>query len=256
MIRMILAALAVIATADLVLAQTSPVSRPADPRVRQFTYNADTVYELDTHTHYITTINFERGEQVESIVIGDSTSWEVVRLQRGDVITVKALIEGAYSNMTVYTDRRTYTFDLNAQRGWPNENSVNYRVQFAYPTSVVEFPGSIQTRPLADRRADYRIAGTAPFAPLEIYDDGTQTVFTIPSSARMPAVFRTDASGRESLVNTRVAGDRIIVDGVSDRWTLRVGTTAICVAHTSVFDTVPDRRMAAVSPSRRRDNND
>ena len=230
---------AVTVTAGAAGAQTMPTPLPADPRIRQYVYDANTVYQLDVYTPYISTIQFGAGEVVESIQIGDSASWQVVRLNRGDVLSVKPLIEGAFTNMTVYTDQRVYTFDLRAHRGRVGTQQVSYRVGFVYPAeTVTEFGGvPIGARAAGRRhRTDYHVAGEAAFSPTAVYDDGRQTVFTIPPNAPRPAIFRVNALGQESVVNVRDAGDDIIVDGVSDRWTMRIGDEEICIARGSVID--------------------
>ena len=229
------------------LAETRPVPLPADPRIRTYLYNPNTVYQLDTHTHYISTIEFEPGEIVESIQIGDSVSWEVVRLNRGDVLSVKALIEGAFTNMTVYTDQRRYTFDLNARRGRANEWDLNYRVQFVYPQTVIDFVSREEIeRDRRPRREGYHTAGVAPFAPVAVWDNGIQTTFTLPDDVPTPAIFRVDPTGRETIVNVRQSGQDLIVDSISDRWTLRAGDVELCVAHGAVIDTVPTEPGAYV----------
>lgn len=242
-----------IVTIDAAAAQTMPTPLPSDPRIRQYVYDVNTVYQLDVYTPYISTIQFGEGEIVESIQIGDSASWQIVRLNRGDVLSVKPLIEGAYSNMTVYTNRRVYTFDLRAHRGSVGSPSTTYRVTFVYPTETVTQFSDLSTRPRAYRRTDYHVAGEARFSPTSVYDDGQQTVFTLPANAPRPAIFRVDAQGREAIVNVRHAGDDIIVDAVSDRWTLRIGDTELCVASGDVIDTVPDARPQTIT---RRDFND
>lgn len=239
MVKMLTAAVAaVIITTGVATAQTMPTPLPTDPRIRQYVYDQNAVYQLDVYTPFISTIQFGQGEVVESIQIGDSASWQVVRLNRGDVLSVKPLIEGAFTNMTVFTNTRVYTFDLRAHRGNVGNRDVSYRVGFTYPQeTVTEFSGvGIQSRPTDPRnRTDYLVAGEAPFSPTTVYDDGRQTVFTVPPLAPRPAIFRVGSDGRESVVNVRHDGNNIIVDGVSDRWTMRIGDEEICVARRGVI---------------------
>ena len=229
-------------------AEVLPTPLPMDPRIRQYVYNPNQVYQLSTHTRYITSIQFAPGETVESVQIGDSASWEVVRLNRGDVLSVKPLIEGAFTNMTVFTTERTYTFAMTALRGFAGAQNVNFRVQFTYPETVIEFDRPAASR---TRRDGYRVAGSAAFSPMAIYDDGQQTHFTLPENAPTPSVFATDATGAERLVNTHQNGRELIADAVSDRWTFRIGDDAICVAHQSVWSSIPDPSAADTVEVRR-----
>lgn len=221
------------------LAASRPVPMSVDPRIKQFSYNEFDVYRLDLHARFISSIQFEPGEIVESIQVGDSASWQIIRLKRGDVISVKPRIDNAVTNMTVFTDRRVYTFELRARRA--RANKQNFRVAFTYPEDedVAEFgPGLSSRRPLF-ANDDYYVAGKAAFRPTEVYDDGQRTFFRFPASGPMPAIFRVNRLGFESLVNTRRAGDQVIVDGLSDQWTVRIGEEELCIAN--------DRAVVAAS---------
>ena len=225
-------ALPILAGSDVLVApvraEQIPTALPADGRIKRFVYNEHTVYRLDTHTNFISTVQFGSGETVESIQVGDSASWQIVRLKRGDVISIKPLNSDAVTNMTVYTDRRVYTFELRAKRGRAGAHShQNYRTTFAYPTPVVnEFAGAGR----AHRNHDYHVAGEAEFAPIEVYDDGRQTYFLFPPGTERPALFSVGRFGKESIVNVRSVGDRLIADGVHRQWTVRLDGEGVCIA--------------------------
>ncbi|WP_051540969.1 TrbG/VirB9 family P-type conjugative transfer protein [Ahrensia sp. 13_GOM-1096m] len=211
-------------------AEQRPTPLPADGRIKQFVYNENTVYRLDMHTNFISTVQFGKSEVVESIQVGDSASWQIIRLKRGDVISIKPLNNDAITNMTVYTDRRVYSFELRAHRGAAGHHkNHNFRTTFKYPTAVVsEYSGSQSKR---GRNFDYRLAGKSTFAPIEVFDNGKQTFFTFPDAGPLPAIFRVGKGGKEYIVNSRTSGRQIIVDGVNELWTVRIGKEAICVAN-------------------------
>jgi len=211
-----------------------PVALPADSRIKQFVYNENTVYRLDLHTNFISTIQFQVGEVVESIQVGDSASWQIIRLKRGDVVSVKPLNADAITNMTILTDRRVYTFELRAHRGRGGHRSGhNFRTIFKYPTGVVsQFGTSMSKR---GRNFDYHAAGDAPFAPIEVFDNGQQTFFTFKDSGPRPVIFRVGPDGREQIINNRTRGNQIIVDGLATMWSVRIGDQAICIASGSTL---------------------
>lgn len=208
-----------------------PVPLPADTRIKQFVYNENTVYRLDMHTNFISTVQFGKSEVVESIQVGDSASWQIIRLKRGDVISIKPLNSDAVTNMTVYTDRRVYSFELRAHRGKAgHRQNHNFRTTFKYPTGVVsEFGNAITSK--RGRNFDYFVAGEAEFQPIEVFDNGKQTFFTFSETGPLPAVFRVGIGGKEYIVNSRTSGRQIIVDGVHKLWTVRIGEAAICVSN-------------------------
>ena len=113
----VIAAAFVCMNLSIAFAEQRPTPLPADGRIKQFVYNENTVYRLDMHTNFISTVQFGKGEVVESIQVGDSASWQIIRLKRGDVISIKPLNVDAITNMTVYTNRRVYSFELRAHRG-------------------------------------------------------------------------------------------------------------------------------------------
>lgn len=211
------------------LAEQVPAPLPADARIKQFVYNENTVYRLDMHTNFISTVQFGKDEIVESIQVGDSASWQIIRLKRGDVISIKPLNDDAITNMTVYTDRRVYTFELRAHRGDSgHRQNHSFRTTFKYPTAVIAEFGNTGTSKRG-RNFDYYVAGKAGFAPVEVFDNGKQTFFTFPEDGPLPGVFRVGQAGREYLINSRTSKNQIIVDGVFKQWTVRIGQEAICV---------------------------
>lgn len=212
-------------------AEQRPVPLPADGRIKQFVYNENTVYRLDMHTNFISTVQFGKGEVVESIQVGDSASWQIIRLKRGDVISIKPLNSDAVTNMTVYTDRRVYSFELRAHRGKAGHRANhNFRTTFKYPTGVVsEYGGSPASG--RNKNFDYYVAGEQVFAPIEVYDNGKQTFFRFPENTPLPGIFRVGKGGREYVVNSRTAGRTIVVDGVDKLWTVRIGEKALCVSN-------------------------
>lgn len=212
-------------------AEQLPSPLPADGRIKTFVYNENTVYRLDMHTNFISTVQFARGEVVQSIQVGDSASWQIIRLKRGDIISIKPLNQDAVTNMTVYTDRRVYNFELRAHRGSAgHRQNHNFRTTFQYPTGVVtDFSDTSASG--GAKNFDYYVAGDQAFAPIEVYDNGKQTFFRFPENTPLPGIFRVGNRGREFVVNSRTAGNTIIVDGVHNLWTVRIGADALCVSN-------------------------
>lgn len=228
-------------------AETGPRSIGADPRIKQYTYSATTVYRLDVAMKIITSIEFAPGESIDSVLMGDSESWEVIRLQSGNVLAVKPLIAGARTNMTLYTSQRSYTFELRAAPASAGSASLNYRIGFRYPEQERAKVTRARAEAARPRDPNYYVAGPkTAWRPVAVYDDGRVTTFQFPPDAPRPAIFRVDAQGRESIVNLREGENATIVTGTSDRWTLRIGDEELCVAHARVIRTVPgaDRSKA------------
>lgn len=215
--------------------QAKPVT-VVDPRIKYLPYGENTVYRLDLYLKSVSAIQFSDDEQVESILIGDSASWEVVKLKNGHVVSIKATIPSARTNMTVYTDRRVYTFEIQSLEEVPTGagGSPLLRTVFTYPSDKKRGPATGVTPARADKiDSNYLVSGKAEFRPVWVQDNGRQTSFFLPDGAARPAIFKVGPKKEEQLMNSRTTGGRVVVDGVSDYWVLRIGDEFVCIARSS-----------------------
>lgn len=216
------------------LADQAAQPSSSDPRIRYSAYGEHTVYRLDLYLKRVTAIQFSDSEVVESILIGDSASWEVVNLKNGHVLSIKPILPSASTDLTVYTDRRVYTFELHSLGEYsPGVGAPPiFRTIFTYPADKKPAAGSLRPKP-EYINASYLVSGRAEFRPMWVQDDGYQTSFFLPANAPRPAIFKVGAKGEEQLINSRTQGSRVIVDGTSDSWVLRIDNRTICVARDS-----------------------
>lgn len=80
------------------------------------------------------------------------------------------------------------------------------------------------------RNSDYSLAegtGSADIVPSLVFDDGRFTYLRIAGNRELPSVFAVLGDGSETLVNTRMEGDLMVVDRVSRRLMLRAGTAVV-----------------------------
>lgn len=220
------------------LAHQTDVSTKRDPRIRYLTYGENTVYRFDLSLKFVNAVQFSDEEQIESILIGDSASWEIVKLKNGHVISIKAIIPSALTNMTVYTNRRVYTFELQSLGDKRPTSTSPFRTVFTYP--VERKAKEVQDgEPPRWVNVNYLISGKASFRPVQVQDDGRQTWFVLPSGAPRPAIFKVGKKNTEQLVNSRTQGRHIVVDGVADYWVLRIGDQYVCVGKQGAVSTNP-----------------
>ena len=217
-------------------AEQAPVGFKSDVRIKRYVYDENNVYMLGLHLKSVTALQFAEGENVESILIGDSASWEVVKLKMGNVISLKPTIDNALTNMTVFTDRRVYTFELIAKgvikAGMKAGADQAFRIVFSYPEDeFTEVDKSLVKGGPVNQ--NYLVSGRAAFRPVAIHDNTLQTTFILPKGSPRPAVFKVGLDRQEKLVNSRTDGDKIIVDGTSDFWVMRIGDEIVCVGKTS-----------------------
>ena len=221
---------AALLSASSALSETVPRSGSLDNRVRTATYVENQVFVIETDLRHSTTIHFGQGERFDAVIVGDTESFQVDPIpELGNVLTIKPHVQSASTNMTVITNRRTYSFHLR-EGAIPGRSGMFFEVRFRYPEDERR-AAAANTQPKgfeAPRNYSYRVAGEGDFRPTHIYDDGRYTYFTFPENGRQPAVFKADEQGRERTVNWTQQGNTVRVLGVNEFWTLRIGDEAIC----------------------------
>jgi len=208
----------------LAVAEAIPRGGPNDSRVRLATYQDGQVYRLNVSLTHVTTIEFGDGESIRSIIAGDTEGFEIDGVPGGQAFAIKPVARGVHTNITVYTNRRSYYFNVQETR-----SPTFYVVQFRYPEESTR-----PTRAIAAQAPNYNYGASAQteFTPTRVWDDGTFTYFEFPRNAPVPAIFRY-ANGRERTVNTQAIGDGVIrVSGVSRQWVLRLGEDLVCIQAT------------------------
>jgi type IV secretion system protein VirB9 len=221
---------AILALPCAALAEARPKAGSRDSRVTYAQFVDGQVYDVRTRIRNITLIELGQGEQIRSVAAGDLESFKVEKLEGPNVFTIKPVVEGAATNVTVETNRRLYFLQVSEGRGTPN-----WVVKFSVPGEGRAAQKAPQVRPLPEappKKMRYAVSRTTRrvgFAPIGVSDDGQKTYFQIPSGAPMPAVFRADDVGLEYAVNSKTEGSVITVAGRSQRWVLRYGDDYVCV---------------------------
>ena len=92
------------------------------------TYQEGQVYRLNVSLTHVTTIEFGEGESIRSIIAGDTEGFEIDGVPGGQAFAIKPVARGVHTNVTVYTNRRSYYFNVQEVR-----SPTFYVVQFRYP---------------------------------------------------------------------------------------------------------------------------
>ncbi|MEZ5691516.1 MAG: P-type conjugative transfer protein VirB9 [Rickettsiales bacterium] len=212
---------------------------PVDHRVHTISYQPDQVYKWSGYYRYQSAIEFEPGEKIETISMGDSTGWMLN--PSGHRLFLKPIAQDATTNMTLITDRRVYLFELHAKETDNiNDPDMVFVMRFKYNNSGNNTFGNynyLDSVPEPDfenepdkYNANYTISGSEFIAPIRIFDDGEFTYFEFrDKNAEVPAFFWVDDENNESIINYRTRGDYIVVERVSGRFTLRHGKEIVCV---------------------------
>lgn len=220
------------------LAGREPRPIKVDHRVRTIMFQPDEVYKFTGHYRYQSSIEFGEGEEIKTISMGDSTSWMLN--PSGNLLFLKPIEQDATTNMTLITNRHTYLFELHARETDDiNDDNMVFIMRFLYPDgndskSVTQYLDRVPTPDLENDAGkynfNYSISGSDDIAPIRIFDDGEFTFFQFrDKNAEVPAFFWVDDDGSEALINYRTRGDYIVVERVTKRFTLRHGSTIVCV---------------------------
>ncbi len=227
-----------VAMSAAVSASKEPRPIKVDHRVRTVSYQPDEVYKFTGHYRYQSSIEFELGEEIQTISMGDSTAWMLN--PSGHRLFLKPIAQDATTNMTIITNRRTYLLELHARETDDiTDKNMVFIMRFIYPESAQSQMISQQLdgvpSPDIPENAEklnfnYTISGSEQYAPLRIFDDGEFTYFQFKNkNADLPAFYWVDDEGNEAVINYRTRGDYIVVERVSKRMSLRHGNQVVCV---------------------------
>ena len=245
----------------------------SDSRIKTYVFDPAQVYRIVAHFGFVTTIQFAKGEKVESVQLGDHVSWQVDRLKRGDMLSVVPIENGgAYTNMLVTTNRRVYSFEMTARHApYVEDPSLTYLYRFDYPMTAEEFARSRSRASgiddvLArndeigggDLNTAYRASGPKRLKPVRMFDDGAKTYLAFAKGAPRPAAFAVGPDRSESVVNSTTLPDgTLVIHSVKPRFTLRGAGGVVCIYNDALLNEAarkPMRRIASADyPSNRED---
>lgn len=219
---------------------------PIDSRIRVMVYNPNDVFKFIGYYNYQASIEFAKDEEIISVSMGDTTSWQVV--PSGNRIFIKPIEEDATTNMTLITNKRTYYFELYADSTNDiRDPSMVFNVKFLYPDDDEQeniktyASSSVASAPVTESpelfNFSYYISGNEEIAPIKIFDDGEYTYMQFrDKNKEIPAIFAVDEALRESMVNFRLDPNNpnmIIIEQVFYKMTLRNGNKITCVYNDS-----------------------
>lgn len=219
--------------------------------VQQYAYQPDHIYPVRTGLGITTQIELSPNEQILDYSTGFSSGWELTR--RDNVFYLKPKNVDVDTNLLVRTATHSYIFELKVvATDWKaldqaKREGVQYKITFAYPadTSFSKEKKKAAEAPPLDTRLipgrsynfDYAYATRSKDAPwlvpAHVYDDGRFTYIRMSDLKRFPtgdfpAVFmRETEHGEDSLVNTTVEGNTIVVHGTYPYLVIRHGDNVV-----------------------------
>ena len=209
-----------LALPSLALAERVPQTLGQDARVRHVDYSNSDVIRVDTALLVNTAVELGAGERINQVLMGDSESFEVEVLSNRNTVSIKPVVSGAATNMTIYTNRRAISFFLTEGRS----STPTFRVVVNMPDDGPATP----QRPAGGRDVGYQFSNDSTIRPLRVWNDGTSTFFEFAGDMR-PSIFGLNSSGYEITQNSQTQGNVVRVNGVRDDYTIRIGDDFVCI---------------------------
>lgn len=212
-----------------------------DSRIQYFNYTENDVFVIKTQTGKSSLIQFEDGEIIHDeggLGMGDSQAWSLG--VKGNNIFFKPKMEIPNTNMIVVTNKRTYAFELQST----NNKDVTYVARFKYPdkedlksvSDEGKLPKQLYLRAMESGKTEagktiyldsrinthYLKKGNPEITPTSAWDDNLFTYLKYDNADELPTVFKVMPDGSESLVNTHVKDNVLIVHEISPTLRLRL----------------------------------
>jgi type IV secretion system protein VirB9 len=218
-----------------------PARGLVDGRIRVAPWREEEVFQLHGRVGYQIDLQFEAGETFVGLAAGDIEALSFVAAGSHLFLKPKAAI--VRTNITVLTTRRLYQFDYaasgDARSIDPDE--IIYALRFTYPprtgslasvTPVDSVDLQLHYAPSARvRNMDYWYCGSRLLRPVAAADDGLQTRLRFAGKGEIPAVFLRSDDGSESLVNSHIEADELVIHRVAPRFVVRRGALAGCIVN-------------------------
>ena len=234
------------------LLMAAGLAAPAQAQVvEQYVYEPDHIYTVHTGLGITTQIELSPQEKILDYSTGFSNGWDLTR--RENVFYIKPKNVDVDTNLMIRTTTHSYIFELKVvATDWKTleqakREGVQYLIKFSYPeqskfakeVTKVADSADLDTQLVRGRSYDFNYDYAtrdrqAPWlVPVNVYDDGRFTYIKLSDmkqfpTGNFPAVYmREKEHGGDSLVNTTVVGNTIVVHGTYPYLVIRHGDNVV-----------------------------
>jgi type IV secretion system protein VirB9 len=227
----------------------------ADHRIRSLLYVPDQVVHIHGWVGYHVDVEFEPGESFETLGGGDLAALTYGHFENHLVLKPKA--PTVRTNLTVFTNKRTYVIEYEVASGRPDplSDELVYSLRFNYPprppgpTPAEQIAQDLSRSPAARyQNLDYWYCGNPLLQPVGASDDGVHTRLRFGPSAELPAIFVKSDDGAESLLNYSMEGPDVVIHRLARHLILRRGQLTGCVTNKGFIGSGERLDTGTVSP--------
>ncbi len=230
------------------------VTAHADHRIRSMLYVPDQVVRLRGWVGYHVDLEFEPGESFVTLGGGDLAG--LTYGAYGNHLVLKPKAPTVRTNLTVFTNKRTYVIDYAVSAGRPDvfADELVYSLRFSYPPIAVPTPAEQIADDLAAspgarfQNMDYWYCGNSLLQPVAASDDGVHTRLRFGPSAELPAIFVRSDDGTESLLNYSMEGRDMVIHRLARHIILRRGKLVGCLTNKGFIGSGERLESGTVSP--------
>ncbi len=182
-------------------------------------------------------VELQPGEKVNEVIVGDSARWMVETGTAGNTthLFIKPVDAGLETSAVITTDRRIYHLRLISRRsghtpyvGFVYADAMKRRL--AEEKAAREQEVQRNTARIDGREVDisglnfnFEVKGKASWKPERVFDDGQKIYIHLPRKSTEMPVLLARKGGENVLVNYRVDGRNMVVDGLFDDISLLLG---------------------------------
>ncbi len=232
--------------ATLTHAEVGTVPSASDARIQTVRFTGDNIIRIAAAEGVVTTIELNKMEEIKDFAMGDRDAWHAAI--NGNLFVLKPKDVKADTNLTLFTNRRSYLFQLKTTSR--TARNVAYWVRLKYPEDDATTPEALaiakqdaeREQMKVDLKAsrlegtlnyDYWIVGPKELQPLSMHDNGRQTFMLFSAANPMPAAFIIEPDGTESLVDYHLEEDTMVLHRVVPRVILRRGALVAGITNRS-----------------------
>ncbi len=227
-------------------AEVGTVPSASDARIQTVRFTGDNIIRIAAAEGVVTTIELSKQEEIKDFAMGDRDAWHAAI--NGNLFVIKPKDVKADTNLTIFTNRRSYLFQLKTTSR--TARNVAYWVRLQYPEQDASTSEALalakqeaeRQQMKADLKSsayegnlnyDYWIVGPRELQPLSMHDNGRQTFMLFSAAHPMPAAFVIEPDGTESLVDYHVEQDTMVLHRVARRIILRRGALVAGITNRS-----------------------